>query len=205
VTEFRACARPEKRLTSCAARNRKFLARRVFSLFNCCTNGTGNANPGPKRTVPRLGALSRLANAGNGGLTTDLQPGRMQEAAEDAKRGLEGTGQRTEGGRGLETCAETLGRGDWEGRRQEAEDRSLTGCPLPGYRLPIFPSTSARPESPYAICMDTGETEVFCAGYSLLRFAPAILQTLVNQKRVVTYPLFLLPSLPTSAIISLLS
>jgi hypothetical protein len=38
VPEFRARARPEKRITFAAARNKKFFAGGVFSLFNCCTN-----------------------------------------------------------------------------------------------------------------------------------------------------------------------
>jgi hypothetical protein len=38
VPEFRARARPEKRVTPCAARNKKCFAGGVFSLFNCCTN-----------------------------------------------------------------------------------------------------------------------------------------------------------------------
>jgi hypothetical protein len=38
VPEFCARGPPEKRLTPDAARNKKFLARGAFSLFNCCTN-----------------------------------------------------------------------------------------------------------------------------------------------------------------------
>jgi hypothetical protein len=38
VPEFCARARPEKHVTPGAARNKEFLARGVFHLFNCCTN-----------------------------------------------------------------------------------------------------------------------------------------------------------------------
>ncbi len=40
VTEFCARARPETPATPCAPRDKEFLARGVFCLFNCCTNGT---------------------------------------------------------------------------------------------------------------------------------------------------------------------
>jgi hypothetical protein len=39
VPEFRARGTPEKRITPGAARNRNFLSRGAFYLFNCCTNG----------------------------------------------------------------------------------------------------------------------------------------------------------------------
>jgi len=38
VPEFCARARPEGRVTPCDGRNKEFLARGVFPLFNCCTN-----------------------------------------------------------------------------------------------------------------------------------------------------------------------
>ncbi len=38
VTEFCARTRPGSGVTPCAGRNKEFLARRVFYLFNCCTN-----------------------------------------------------------------------------------------------------------------------------------------------------------------------
>ncbi len=38
VLEFCARANPDDRATPCAGRNKEFLARGVFYLFNCCTN-----------------------------------------------------------------------------------------------------------------------------------------------------------------------
>ncbi len=50
VTEFCARTTTQNGATPCAQRNREFFARRVFHLFNCCTNGTGNARNGGRKT-----------------------------------------------------------------------------------------------------------------------------------------------------------
>jgi hypothetical protein len=63
VPEFRARTTPENRATPWAQRNKEFLARGVFYLFNCCTNGTRNARNGGGRLEA---GGSRRASLGSG-------------------------------------------------------------------------------------------------------------------------------------------
>jgi hypothetical protein len=56
ATEFRARGTAGKRVTPGAGRNKEFLARGVFSLFNCCTN---NAN-GQLHLIHRFRRLTQI-------------------------------------------------------------------------------------------------------------------------------------------------